>query len=313
MARSARATFIAQLEAHTHAVQGNHLLKASPPDQTMDEAARLARNGLAVVGFAVLEDFVRHRCRELVAHMSLGPAAFAELPDALRSAVSEGVVSTLLAQVRQLRRSDEDPLELIQDTGRALASTKTGALEISPLALLWDGSNLNSSDLQAILKALGVKDAWRKMSALCQSAGFAVLDARAAFDELARNRHRSAHLADHDATVLSIRSLPRVALAVGFAFDALASKAAHHCHLASHDYLLEGYDLVADDVPLRFLDDRGTDWAEVRQGRKRAYRIHATRGVGRAEAIKRCIDAGETLVVRDRSGHPTDWIPGDLP
>jgi len=313
VASSARATFLAHLAAHTVAVQGEHLLKASPPDQTKDEAARLSRNGLAVVGFALLEDFIRNRCRELAAHMSLGPASFSELPKGLRSAASEGVLSTLIAEVRQYRRNDGDPLPLIQDTGRSLASTRTGSLEISPLALLWDGSNLNSEDLKTILRSLGVKDAWGKMSRLCQLAGFGVLDARATFDGVSRNRHRAAHVADHDASVLAIRSLPRSALAVAFAFDALASKAAHLCHLAHPDYLLDDFDLNTKDVPLRFLDDRGGKWAETRQGISRAYRIHATLDGGRVAAMQRSVAAGETLVVRDRSGQPIEWTPGDLP
>jgi hypothetical protein len=245
--------------------------------------------------------------------MSLGPASFAELPTGLRSAASEGVLSTLLAEVRQRRRNDDDPLELIQDTGRSLASTKTGALEISPLALLWDGSNLNSEDLKAILRALGVKDAWRKMSSLCKEAGFGVLDAKATFNDFARNRHRAAHIADHDASVLAIRSLPRSALAVAFAFDALASKAAHLCHLARPDYLRDDFELNATDVPLRFLDDRGGKWAELKQGSSRAHRIHATLNGGRISAMQRSVAAGETLVIRDRTGQPIEWTPGDLP
>lgn len=313
MASSARATFLTQLDAYTVAVQGQHLLKTSPPDQRKDEAARLARNGLAVVGFALLEDFIRNRCSELVAHMSRGPASFAELPRGLRSAASEGVLSTLLAEVRQRRRNDDDPLELIQDTGRSLASTRTGALEISPLALLWDGSNLNSEDLKSILRALGVKDAWGKMSALCRAAGFGVLDARRTFDDFARNRHHAAHVADHDASVLAIRSLPRSALAVAFAFDALASKAAHLCYLARSDYLLDDFDLIATDVPLRFLDDRGGKWAELKQGRDRAHRIHATLDSGRTAALQQIVAVGETLVIRDRTGQPVEWAPGDLP
>jgi hypothetical protein len=278
-----------------------------------DEAARLARNGLAVVGFAVLEDFIRNRCYELVSHMSLGPVAFPELPKALRVAASEGVLSTLLAEVKQRRRDDDDPLELIQEAGRSLASTKTGPLQISPFALLWDGSNLNSEDLKTILKALGIKDPWRKMSELCRAAGFGVLDAEATFRELARERHRAAHRADHDASIVSIRSLPRSTLAVAFAFDSLASKAAHLMFLARPEYLLEDFDLGAVDIQLRFLDDRGGQWAEMKQGGTRAYRIYGTLDSGRSAALQRSVAAGETLVIRDRSGQPAEWSPGDLP
>jgi hypothetical protein len=308
-----REALLRSLESFDQAAQLEILLSQTPPS---DQVARLLRNGLTVVGFCILEEYVRARCIEVAEHISKGPASFSDLPLGLQKAATEGAVGVLASQVRFHARSGEDPIPLIQQVGRALSSTSSASLELSTLTLQWEGSNLSASDLKDILANVGVDaDPWGQMTALAMRAGFPIQGSlRDVFVQCLKDRNAAAHAATSDIPVLRVRSFSKSALAIAFAFDVLISRAARLCYEATADYLRGSKKFRQGDIPLRFLDYRGSDWAEYVENKlSRAVRRQDSLDVARSEAMQRARDRGETVVIRDRNRMPTSWVCADLP
>ena len=132
---TARHDFISRLRALQRAVGVPSTINLPAFEKAQNEAARMLRNGLAIVAFSTIEDFLRARSEELLATLTGAPLPFDDLPNDLRQATTEGVVAGLLFQVRLMRRNAEDPVSLIQRTGRALSSTASSAYELSPLGI----------------------------------------------------------------------------------------------------------------------------------------------------------------------------------
>lgn len=245
-------------------------------------------------------------------HISAGHLAFDQLPPKLKQAATQGVLSVLVFRVRLERQNGRDPTPLIQEVGRALASTSGATPTLSPLSLLWGASNLGVEDVRDVLGALGVKDAWNQLGQVASRAGFHAVDLRTAFLGLARDRHAAAHEAQTDTPLLSVRSLARSALAIGLAFDVLLSRAGRLCHSGDAGYLA-GQEISSDDIALIFVDDRGGSYAVIAEGSTRAHRVFSSVDEALQAAVPFARVRSGVVVQRTRGHDPMSWYTTDLP
>jgi hypothetical protein len=308
---SARDTFLRDLEAIATASDSSTLFVEPAASESQASAARLLRNGLAVVSFNSLEHFIDRRSVELLTMISAAPITFGDLPHRWKEAATRQVVAALSASVRLMQKNGEDPTPLIQETGVALASTRGATLTLSSLALRWTGSNLTQEDISRSLRVLQIEEPWSAMTAIANRAGFGLLgNSEDVFRSLLRARNEAAHEPLADTSILYLRSLRRTVAAVAFAFDALASRAARLAATGDPAYLL-GRQVRESGIRLRYLDSRGNRWAEVREGNPaRAYRLHADYDAARREALLRACREREVVVARD-GAEPLWWATGD--
>lgn len=314
MTSTARAEFLRTLSSLRRATELPQVLVSNPPDAEHDGVARLLRNGLAISAFATLEAFVSDRTSELLHEISQGTVAFNDLPKGLQIASTQQVVQVLGAEVQRRIRAEEDPTTLIQDTARALTSTGTANLELSPLSLRWPGSNLSSSDIASILTRLGIGgDAWAQLTMVARGCGFNVTALQRTFTGMMRQRHQAAHEARYEASVIAVRALPNSALALAVGFDALASRAARLCKLGDTGYL-GGAQVLANQIALRKVIKVGARWKEYNPNQTaRARRVYASRD----DALNGAVAAGQAdrhdLVVEFVGGQPVTWVTSDVP
>jgi hypothetical protein len=308
---SARDTFLRDLEAIATASDSSTLFVEPAASESQASAARLLRNGLAVVSFNSLEHFIDRRSVELLTMISAAPITFGDLPHRWKEAATRQVVAALSASVRLMQKNGEDPTPLIQETGVALASTRGATLTLSSLALRWTGSNLTQEDISRSLRVLQIEEPWSAMTAIANRAGFGLLgNSEDVFRSLLRARNEAAHEPLADTSILYLRSLRRTVAAVAFAFDALASRAARLAATGDPAYLL-GRQVRESGIRLRYLDSRGNRWAEVREGNPAiAYRLHADYDAARREALLRACREREVVVARD-GAEPLWWATGD--
>src|SRR5215211_6609576 len=99
-----REQFVGRLYAYRQAVRSEVLVSRAPTETEHNLRARVLRNGLAVVGYALLEDFLRSRTVEVVARIGDGHTSFQDLPKGIKFAATEGVFNAARFQQRFIDR-----------------------------------------------------------------------------------------------------------------------------------------------------------------------------------------------------------------
>lgn len=234
-----REKFLAAIESAESVVEGTALV-----DMTVEEAEeasvdralhntglRFMRNGIAIALFAALEDFVWDRSKEIAAVLSSASIAREQFPPQMIDDVEQQSVAVL-----QSVFGTSDPrnikVSIYEDLANAWNPNGFGAWSIPHAAFVWTGSNMKEGDLLRPLKALGAAQKWNDLSGVLsliqpESKRGEGLPTKTQFEELARIRHRAAHDASFDATLLELRNKPGKVREFAFCFDSLIAMAAN--------------------------------------------------------------------------------------
>ena len=265
------------------------------------DPSQLLRNGLAVVAFALLEDFIRRRTRELVSLLP-GSRSFSDLSDQLKTASRQGALRAGLFHARRIAEQGNDPQAFLVSVAEDVASTPSSEPTLSPWSLGFSGSNLGPDELLAILKALRITGSWDCLNRLAQRAGSGGLSVEESFRTLTKRRHHAAHEGSASVPLSDLEGAPDQVLATALSFDAVCSTAVER--------FLSGSSTPTShsDVDMIFLRvSGGTRLMEDEQGN--------VLGRGpRGRKARRLLDersGGPTLaVVLDRRRVPIEWLPG---
>lgn len=302
------------LEALRTATGMKEALTSNPPDAKHDAVARLLRNGLTVSAFALLEAFISKRCQELLEVISRGNVAYQDLPEMLQSAATQQVVAVLATEIRRAVASGDDPTALIQGAAQDLVSTGSANLQLSPLTLSWPGSNLTAEEVRGILSKLGVgSDPWMQLTMVSRKCGLAVNNLQDVFTEMMRERHKAAHDASYEASVVAVRALPNAVFAIAIGFDALASRGARLCAEADSDFL-DGGTHVANNIQLRRIRRVRSRWNEYYdQSYDRARKRYDSSAEAFVGAIAHAQTVRHELIVEEADGTLVSWQTSDVP
>ncbi len=308
MASKARAEFISRLAAYYAAANLGALASISP--NPLKDPGRLLRNGLMIVGFAALEDFLRSRAAELLSRIRGRTTRFEDLPVSLQEVTTEAAIRAAPFALVGWRRAGTS-LVSIQELGRALASTVGQPYRLAGLGLYGQRSNVGDEDVAAVLKAFGVVDGWTKINAIARRAGLPGLALKEDFKSIHLRRNAAAHQADAAVPQTELFDLVLPALAIALAYDALLSRATR--------LLIDGtmtktpaVTVTDADVMLRFVDPGVTGWDERVESSSAVVAHHSRLAMLRRAARQRAVAAGyEVLVVRHRSKADLVWETTD--
>jgi hypothetical protein len=218
-------------------------------DRAHNDVARMLRNGLAVVGFAALEDFIKLRTSEVLEEIGTFGVPFAELPEKLQCATTYEAVNALAFQLGHMDKSLRTAY--IQDHAAKIASTATSAWELTPHALGYSKSNLNDETIKAILKNFLIDDAWGQMTRVGARLNLVSLPLDETFRNAALRRHKAAHTAQADTPQTDLRQYVKEALAIAIAFDGLLRKAVNHLRTRNIGYLMARTKIRSTHVTIR--------------------------------------------------------------
>jgi hypothetical protein len=276
------------------------------------EAARLLRNGLAVMAFATLEDFIRVRTVEVLARISGTLLPFTDLPKSLQRAGTVGTIEALAYRIRNTRPG-EDIQATIQTASHEIASTAgSGTFSLPELSFGAQRSNLQESDVEAILSALGVGEPWTQITSVARRTGSGSLPLRAAFKDAASERHTAAHQAGAAVEVTDLEAHIRNARAIALAFDVLGSRGARQL-LEGDSQLGSGAAKIhANQLAFRFVEPSRNVWRDIREDAQKARRLHPTMEDAVRAAVGVARGTHDPVVCRGADGIPTDWYPTDL-
>lgn len=302
---TARVQFLARISSLVRSLKIEAVASKPLTEQAHNDVARMLRNGLAVVGFAALEDFLKTRTSEVLSEVGRTHVPFRDLPEKLRFATTFEAISALSYQLSI--RAKADRVTYVQEHAQKIASTATGAYELTPHALGYDQANLPEDAIRAVLKSFLIDDPWGEMTRLASRIGLIALPLEETYRSAALRRNRAAHVAHADTPQTDLVQFTREALAIAISFDALLSRALDRMHSIDQAYLRGTARISAASISLRSVRQDGTVWRETTEGRATAVKVERNFDVLVPLARARAAGAKDLLVVYDTGGEIKSW------
>lgn len=201
----------------------------------------LMLNGLQVVAFVALEDYVRRRAYEVIAWLGSNShyaLKFEELPEHLQRFVLEGTIQGLGFWLA--KTAADERINFFQYEGLLLGSISDGKSTFVPSEYFFgrSQSNLATHDVGNLLAALGVEGGLSSLGTIAEKAEMSHLgQPDQIFSRLSRARHKAAHGFPSDYKIAEFKTdldsgLPLFA----FVFDCCISQ----CAVALRDAIKEG-------------------------------------------------------------------------
>lgn len=303
---TAKTDFIERIRCLDASIEIDSVQNRALTERQHNSIARMLRNGLAVVSFASLEDFIKKRSSEAMTEVSRCTISFTELPEKLQRAATYEVLSALTYQLNLLDR--EDRASYIQEHALKIASTATPNFELSNHTFGHSQANVSNTVIGEILKCFNVEDPWRQMSQMASDLGLTSgLPLSEIFKSASIRRHKAAHVAGTDTPPTDIKQFVKEAFAIAITFDALLSKAIQKLIENDNNFVRNSVKLNADNIEfrtIRFIDGK---WKEYKGDNARAFRASDDLEALSREARRRALAAKELIVEFDQCGLVSFW------
>jgi hypothetical protein len=280
-------------------------------DVAHNDRACVLRNGLMVVAFTSLEDFIRARTGELLDAISRTVLPFSDLPETLQNAATMGAMKAARSRAEMAKSAGEDAQALLQEAASHIASTAGGSLQISRYSLAYSGSNVSSAEISGILAAFHVADAWNEITSIASRCGAGSLPLKSAYDQAIQLRHPAAHRPDANVQPRDLQGFCSQAIAIALGFDVIASRAARLIREGDSG-ILAGKVKLAGTVRIRFLDVETRGTVERREGRVRAVSVNKDPSAALKNAVRNATTDKDPVVSRGPSQLPVNWVITDI-
>lgn len=280
-------------------------LQLTPPGNSAlggVDPRKAIRNGLCIVAFASLEDFICTRCFEIVSHLDANIIKFDQLPKKLRFQSTSYAVKKLPTAAKLVPKGSR--MKYFAEESAVIGTAGSSQYQISRLAFLPYGANVSAEDVSAYMSCFTVSDAWKSLTTVTRRIGFGHLDARTVFTDFANNRHSAAHEPSTDVQPSDLNTFIDFAMAFAIGFDILATVGQWTGIVRDN-----GFNCTSPDrVPLRFLDVDSNDVVSERaEGAKRVFRKFTDRTTAVQEALSRAKRQRGVVVERDSRSIPQNW------
>lgn len=305
---SAREDYLNRMHSFKNSLSVETIKSKSLTETVHNDIARLLRNGLAVVAFAALEDFIKNRTSEVLSQIGSSNVRFSELPEALQYAATYKAISALGYQIR-IRRDKSDKVSYIQDHATKIASTSTTPYAITPHAFGYDQANLGDEAVSDILKAFFVDNPWQQITHISSRLNLTALPLKDAFFNAASRRNQAAHVASANIPELDLSTFVNESFGIAAAFDVLISEGLKKIQERSLAHLRGQRTTSESDIKFRFLrQSRGEEWKEFLEGTTRAFRKSSDYNILVHDARHRSDSKGEYLFVFNAAGTLIAWF-----
>lgn len=303
----ARTRFLSALRALEQACD-------APNVRGVDEVGSFLRKGLTVAAFNTLEGFLTDRWQELATYVNSGHTGFLDLPDDMQQSALERTINVARAELRRNQSTPAERIGFLARVGDSLAAVNSG-LNLSPLVLGWEGSNLTSEDVVKILRLFHVDSPWVTMLELTSKFGFPAQSGAGAlnlsdeFKNLSRLRNQAAHSMQFSITSIQLRTLPPMISRLGFGIDSLMSVASARLHAGDHGFLCDSKSVTTVSVAYSRVVERVRDFAVYRSANSRAKKTGKD-GDKLFQSVSASADRGHLVVKQNVSGGLVDWSVG---
>lgn len=265
----------------------------------------MLRNGLAVVSFAALEDFIKKRSSEAMGEISRSSVPFSNLPEKLQNAATYEVISALTYQVSL--REKVAKASYIQEQALKIASTATTNYELSDHTFAHNQANVSDRVIGDILKSFNVIDPWKQMSTIASNVGLTGLPLVESYKNAVQRRHKAAHVAATDTPQNDILQFVKEAFAIALGFDALISKSIQKFRENDIGHISGDSKVDSNDIEFRLLKYSDSYWKEYINANTRAYRREEDINVLKPMTKNRASIAKQLFIEIDEDGLISNW------
>lgn len=284
---------------------------ASPSESGYRSSNALQLNGLQVIAFAAVEDFLRRRTFEVISSLGKENFKFNELPPNLKLFILEGTVAGLSFVLN--KTDSEDRLTLLQLEGLLLGSTSDDNEPFSPSEYFFgrSQSNLSTSNVKLLLEALNIAGGWTCVADIADMVGYQHLGPPSQiFTRMATNRHRAAHAFGGDYKVEDfVKQMQSGARILAFGFDTCINQAVFQLKKAKlNNVQYETFN--SSNAVLRILsfNTKTNNWEVIRGGRVAKKLVKGQKEKYIGDFTASCKLNGESMLVVNNKGQPETWI-----
>lgn len=300
----ARSQLFNRLKALELGIDNPSIAQRPTTETDHNQVASLFRQGMAVVAFVALEDFIKKRTSEAMSQISQCGIAFSDLPEKLRKASTHGAINSVAFQLKI--RPPEERESYTQEATGSIFSTVNENYNLYEHSFGFDASNISADTISAFLTAICVPSAWQHLTSLAAELELG-LDLRSRFTSSAALRHKAAHVPNANIAVGELETLRKNCIAISICFDALTETALNAFQRRDPQVLYRGQSIESSDVlycKIKFLDGK---WKVTPKGHARTYRSFASKADAESFVLQKAWGKPCCAIFYDENRFASDW------
>lgn len=288
-----------------------NLNSRSLTDVLHNDKVRMLRNGMSIIGFTILEDFIKRRTGEILKEIGSTSSlcSFNNLPGKLKEAVTFNALKGITARADMLRRNSEDHIQFVQEETTFISSTKNSVFELSSYSIGWEKSNITDNDIKDILSIFHVDGGWNAMQTLSTIFNSSILQPNTQFKNFASNRHKAAHNTNTDSAMNDLINFENQSKIIAICFDSLVSKSLSYIVSNNSSFLNSSLKTKPNDIKFRTIKCCDSVWKEYNQNNStRAFRVNNDYSTLLSQAKSRSQSNKEVLIIKNEDNSIKDWF-----
>lgn len=306
---SAQTDFQKGMHGFRLARQHEDLVEKAPDETDHNIRSKALRNGIAIIGFSILEHFIRARIGEILLSFDRVSPPFEDLPEKMKEIATKGAIKGIANRMKY----EDDAINFTQSESSIVASSLNTTYQISRYSIGWDSSNLRVNNIGEIFNCFSIDAGWDSIDTLSRRLNLTIPSSKDSFKNAVQRRHDAAHNIDAVIHPAHLESFVREAYVIALGFDLLTSTAYHKIYIGDSDYLNNDSKITARDIALRTIRLDGNRWKEFREGGRRAIKTAETKEELWPNALVRAKNNNEFLLCMDSNGFPSRWEFPSLP
>ena len=284
------------------------VLSIQPMNDAHNSKAKILRNGLAIMSYIYLEDFIKTRFGEVLSGIDYHNVPFSDLPTRIQSTASMSALDGVKFRANVLKKKGEDWLSFIQNQTCKISSSQGAEYNLSEYSFGWDKPNISEEDISKALKIFCVQGGWRAIQGITSKGLITLISPQEVFKNAANRRHEAAHNPNADSPLQDIIEFAKNAKIIAFAFDSLITKSLKEINAGNQNILNETKKIEVDDVKLRFILKGGNYWKEYVDPTGRPPKNSPILDDAIRAAKRRRYSNRETILIKNEANDILDWI-----
>lgn len=298
----ARRNFLDRIAVFSRTLNSDYLRDKGVVLNSRNEKARILRNGISIIAFTILEDFIKERTGEILGGISTSTIAFNLLSPKIQQATTFNAMKSILQRANNMKRGNEDWLSFIQDEAKNIASSANFPFSLSKFSLGWDKSNLSTDDISDFMKTFNVQGGWNIIQQLTAKANATLTSPETVFTNAAQRRHKAAHNTNANSLYSDLEDFSKDVKSLAFAYDVLISKGLQHIINSNP------MPVTLDTINFRFLIKDGRVWKEFNATSNRASRSDRNYNRLLSKIRIRANARNEVLVIKKNLREIDKWL-----
>lgn len=299
-------SFLDRLKYLEKSFNQNSLIDRSTTYSDHNNIAKLLRNGMAVIGFVSLEDFIKKRTSEALVEIGTFSINFSDLPLSVRYKTTVDALHSIIRLVK-FEETKADKILFVQNHTAKISSTLNTSFDLIEIAFGNSSSNIDGDEIKKILKSFYIHDPWQQMTSISNRLGLTSFSLENSFKNASIRRHNAAHEAYANTPLLDLTQFIKEALGIAIGFDCLISKALWFLKNHDSNYISGNKIISYADIEISTIKKERNLWKYKKLGANRAIKNEVDRSILIPFAISLANRNNETIIIFDENNSVENW------